>query len=656
MQRRIAFRRLPLGLSLLPCLALTAGMPALAQPLSPAGDAPRTTPRDAEQVLLVIRREPKLPARDVTTLTNLQDETLAMLRGSGRYQVLRYALTNEQIKRLLTDHVISSIDLSEPLQPQGMQHVALALGIRTVLMLTPTIDKEGLKMAVELYQNVGQDIWQLGATGDVNTPIQYGKRRLNTKELVAVAVDGLASRLNLPSHLAADLNIKSLEVALDKTQEAKKPDRTAQAHKDPPTNTAQNANAATKNPGSGTNPDTGAAQNPPTVTQVDPTPPVPPPSAPVKTIKTDKSREVVATKPIKTDKPNKVDKTNKTGRTSEQAIATLNQADVVNSGVFQFEVPVTPTVSHPNYETQSDHFHDNKDLANTITLLRYAINERPRDVALRRKLILAYQERNMAEAALAEINRAMQIAPTEGSLYRSYGETLMTRGDVPGAEKAFRDALRINPDDILARIALGDALMNDNQYADALDAYTSAQKSDPHSPLPHRRLARVLLLRAAADPAQYNASLDEINKGRELTPKNDPISYQQDYSTLMLITESRLRELLEEISANQIAFTQGKQNATDTQRALSDIQLRNDAISNYLDKLPTAVGQDKTQVQYQQATTLVLQSLALFRTYLTKVNDMTLKQQMQDVASEAYQALSAGHQRLGEIRAALLPK
>ena len=51
-------------------------------------------------------------------------------------------------------------------------------------------------------------------------------------------------------------------------------------------------------------------------------------------------------------------------------------------------------------------------------------------------------------------------------------------------------------------MALGDALLSNSQYADALKAFEAAAVNDPKSPLPHRRLARVFVARAGSDPAQ----------------------------------------------------------------------------------------------------------------------------------------------------------
>ncbi len=649
MQSRIVFRRFRLPLTLLACLAL----PLLSTPTSAQAainitrGARAQVPDDMPQLLLVTRRDPKAAPHDQANRVALQDAVLSLMRGAGHYQVTVYSPEQPLIKRALLTHAISSIDLNEPLQPEGMRHLALALGIRTVLFLVPTFDKTGLKMESQLHQNLAQDTWQIGVTDEINTDFQYGKRRLNTREIIALSVDGLAARLSLPSHLAADLNLKEHPGTV--VGEPKKPGKGDPTHKDPASKTVK-----TTEPEAPTNPEK-------TVT--------PPPSAgentlPPAVVKPDLPNTPKTREPQKriarVEKPTKGLKSTRGAKRYGDLAAVLRNTDPSPTGNSQTGmerpgVPMAQTVAHPNYETLADHYHDNHDLANTITLLRYAVNERPRDITLRRKLIQVYQERKMPDAALAEITRALQIAPTEGSLYRAYGDTLMTKGEVPGAEKAFRDAVRLNADDIQARIALGDALMLDNQYAEALDAYITAQKTDAHSPLPHRRLARVLLLRASADPAQYAASLDEVAKARDLTPKNDTVSYQEDYGTLMRVAESRLRELLEEVSGNFIALNKNKQSGNDTLRALADIQTRTDSINGYLDKLPYAIGQEATQVHYQQAAAQLLQSVTLFRTYLNK-NDSNIKQQMQDASAEAYRELETAHKRLDAIRAALIPK
>jgi len=652
MQYRVIRRRFALPLTLLACLPLTLlTTPTVAQAPATGSSVPQTSPQDeAPQILIVTRRDPKISGHDDAIRIAMQDEIIALMRNSGHYQITLYTPTNQLIKRALTDHRISSLDLAEPLQPEGMQHVALALGIRTMLFLTPTFDKTSLKLESQLYQNVGQDTWQLGLAADADTPFQYGKQRLNNKQIVAVAVDGLAGSLGLPSHLAADLNVKTMDAAKAQqqaTQKPVKPGKTDQVRADPPTKTDPPTRAV-----QGAPPDTQAIPNKTqAATSTPTTPPTITPRIEQPTVPTTPKNPVV-----KADKP-KPEKN--PGKNSAEAVKTprnTGPADTmapVDNRVGRSDIPTVQVIAHPNYETLADRYHDNHDMANTITHLRYAVNERPRDVPLRHKLILAYQENKMPDAALAEIARALQLAPNDSGLYRSYGDTLMNRGDVPNAEKAFREAIRLNANDIQARISLGDALMIDNQYPDALDSYMTAQKADPRSPLPHRRLARVYLLRSSSAPAQYTASLEEIARAAELTPANDKTSYQEDYGTLMQIVESRLRELLQEIAGNTVALTQGKQSKNDALRALADMQVRADALSNYLDKAPWAQGQEYAHRHYQQAAANLLQSITLFRNYLPK-NEDSLKQQMEDARTQAYQEIDTAHKRLMAVREAVL--
>ena len=49
--------------------------------------------------------------------------------------------------------------------------------------------------------------------------------------------------------------------------------------------------------------------------------------------------------------------------------------------------------------------------SNSIAMLRQAINDNPRDMRLRKKLVLAYQDRQLLDQAQSEAERAMQIDP-----------------------------------------------------------------------------------------------------------------------------------------------------------------------------------------------------------------------------------------------------
>ena len=228
--------------------------------------------------------------------------------------------------------------------------------------------------------------------------------------------------------------------------------------------------------------------------------------------------------------------------------AFTNEADPAHD-----PLPAQPTVAPPpsaprvDYAALASRYRQTGDFNSAVVSLRKAVNERPHDINLRRQLIQAYQSRQMPEAAHAEALRALRLDAENANLYRLYGEVLMSEGDLPGAMQAFKDGIRVDPADIGCQVALGDALLAQNHFLQALEAYGAASKSDTKSPLPHRRIARALAVRAGTDPDQYRASLSEIEVARGLTPPTDTTSYVDDYVAIMRIVETRVREMLEEL-------------------------------------------------------------------------------------------------------------
>ncbi|MCS6776365.1 MAG: hypothetical protein RMJ43_05475 [Chloroherpetonaceae bacterium] len=275
-----------------------------------------------------------------------------------------------------------------------------------------------------------------------------------------------------------------------------------------------------------------------------------------------------------------------------------------------------PPTGRPDFEAEAARYRQAGDLANVILSLRRAINDRPRDVALRQQLVQAYLQRQMADAAMAESERALAIAPQDPVLHRLRGDALLAKADLAGAQSAYREAIRLAPADVVAQVALGDALMNDNQFAEALKAYEQATKSDPASPLPYRRLARALAGRAAADPRFYAQSLAALEQARQRTPSADTETYREDYLALMRLMGNRLRDMVAEIQANYTARTQNKQSLEQTRRSTQDLKERAQAAADFLDRLPPAVGQEATHARYQQSAALLLQATTLLREWL----------------------------------------
>jgi tetratricopeptide (TPR) repeat protein len=293
------------------------------------------------------------------------------------------------------------------------------------------------------------------------------------------------------------------------------------------------------------------------------------------------------------------------------------------------------------------------DLANVITSLRHAINDRPRDLALRRQLVQAYLDRRLVGAALAETDRALLLtpgdSPEDAALQRLRGDCLLAQVDVPGALKAYREAMRLSPSDIVAQVALGDALMADNQFAEALKVYETAAQTDSKSPLPHRRLARAAAGRAGSDIKEYATSLKEVEQARKLTPAADTETYLEDYVALIRLMEARMRDFINEIQANYQAKIQGKQTNDQLIRAAQDLKERASALADYLDKLPPALGQDATHARYQQGGAITLLAVSLLQEWLMS-GETRVEESLKGAQADALRELTTARKRLDAVR------
>ncbi|HZP80870.1 MAG TPA: tetratricopeptide repeat protein [Chthonomonadaceae bacterium] len=624
---------------------LLALAPAFAQEAAPQ-TAPSSAPQEDANLplcVLVLQRRADAPARrddpNILLLSTLGD----MLRNSGKMRVAIYRPTHPTVKRALLDQELAPSELSEPIQPDVLQRLGRILSARYVLSFLATTDKEGLKTETQMQQRMGLREWRVLFSEQIRIPSSRGKRRLKREEMVNLTVDTIATRLNIPSHLASDFRLEDLEKET-KGKEDKGGEKDAGKPK-PETGTPQTPPTA----------DTGSRSVTPRIPDTPPASPDKKPAdkAPGKSVANDKSPQKDADK----NKPVEPPRSPAPARPEPPQPAPPKDLSTLSpSGVERAELPDSPPAAPPSSEAKVDYealairFRQQGDLANVITSLRHAINDRPRDLGLRRQLIQAYQERKLLDAAMAETSRALRLAPDDAGLHRLYGDALLAKGDTQGALKAYQEATRRDPGDIMAQVALGDALLADSQYAEAMRAYTTAAKTDPKSPLPHRRLARALLGSAAADPAQYAASLSEVQAMRALIPMTDTDTYREEYAILMRQMASRLADLLDEFQATYQAALTGKRTPDDLMRGATDMHRRTEAAADYLDKLPPAAGHDLTHAHFQQAAAFLLQALTLFKDYLAK-SDPQAETAMKGARADAFRELNTANKRLEAGRA-----
>ncbi len=306
-------------------------------------------------------------------------------------------------------------------------------------------------------------------------------------------------------------------------------------------------------------------------------------------------------------------------------------------------IPPVPPTDKIDYEAAADRYRKTGDLSNAINSLRQAINENPRALNLRKKLIIAYQDRLLPDLAASEIERALVLAPGDADLTKLRASTLFGKGDTTNAIKMLRDVVAAHPGDTSGQVALGDALLADGQFADALSAFETAAKNDPKSPLPHRRLARVLAARAGSDITQYAACLGQIEQARKLTPTTDTQTYQGDYFELMLLLETRLKDMLDQV--NETSMGVGKRANADLMQHATDLKERAEAASDFLDKLPPAAGQDVTHAHYGQGAALLVQSIGYLRKFIPS-NEAQIGNSLRATRIDALTELTNAHDRL----------
>ncbi|KFG92257.1 hypothetical protein GQ56_0138490 [Burkholderia paludis] len=113
------------------------------------------------------------------------------------------------------------------------------------------------------------------------------------------------------------------------------------------------------------------------------------------------------------------------------------------------------------------------------TLYEALLADDPGNDELRMRLgILELQCGNSA-GALAQLDRAIELAPRDARHHVARGHVLHTLGQHAGAADALRTALAIDPINADTHAALGNALQALGFHADAIDAYGNALALDP---------------------------------------------------------------------------------------------------------------------------------------------------------------------------------
>jgi tetratricopeptide (TPR) repeat protein len=108
--------------------------------------------------------------------------------------------------------------------------------------------------------------------------------------------------------------------------------------------------------------------------------------------------------------------------------------------------------------------------------------ERPDDASVHLGLAQAYGALERLDLALDGALRLLALCPDEAIAHYSVARILHRKGNIPGAEVRYRDALRLQPEKVEAGLQLGVLLVDANRHVEAIDVCRQVLDAEPQNP------------------------------------------------------------------------------------------------------------------------------------------------------------------------------
>lgn len=155
-------------------------------------------------------------------------------------------------------------------------------------------------------------------------------------------------------------------------------------------------------------------------------------------------------------------------------------------------------------------------------LLETAIGRQPGDLSLLMTMAATFREprENNPDALVRWFQAAAAAAPDNPTPFLNLGVSLSDRGDIRGAERAYLEALRRDPNDAKAHNNLGLILGRKRELDGAERAFREAVRLDPGNASFHNNLGAVLQLKS-----DYPAAEREHREAIRIDPSNPKSHY-----------------------------------------------------------------------------------------------------------------------------------
>ena len=163
----------------------------------------------------------------------------------------------------------------------------------------------------------------------------------------------------------------------------------------------------------------------------------------------------------------------------------------------------------------------NKDLTKAETEFKTAMNLDPTNEEAVTNLAYLYNEEGDSAKAATTLN-AIPEARRTSRIYGSLGYTYEQQKDYKKAIEAFRQALKMDKDNLEAMRGLAQNLSNDNQLEAALEQFKAVQDADPQDATASLRISEIYRRMGKLDLAMQN-----LKKAESLVQDSLEVSYNE---------------------------------------------------------------------------------------------------------------------------------
>jgi tetratricopeptide (TPR) repeat protein len=206
----------------------------------------------------------------------------------------------------------------------------------------------------------------------------------------------------------------------------------------------------------------------------------------------------------------------------EDTQAGAQSQDVLKLAIEQYQSIVKIQPNNPdNHLLLGRLYMLNKDLQGAETEFKTAIQQDPSSEEAVVNVALLYNEEGDNKKA-AEILNSVPEGSRTAKIYIALGYTSEQRKDYKAAVAAYRQAIKLDRDNLDAVRGLAQNLLNDNQIEAALQQYKAIQEADPEDPQAALRIAEIY-----RHQGKFDLAMENLKKAEAMVSDSLEVRYNE---------------------------------------------------------------------------------------------------------------------------------